>query len=134
MRLGNDRRSLRQNALQPSAALVERQRALVGAVSPEDVEGHVTGAPRHAEQLVEPRSAGLVSHDHLAVDYRVVDVEHSCHLRAERLETAQDVAVARDEAATALLDVAQRTWLTRPADRGSTSCSACRGAPATWPS
>jgi hypothetical protein len=30
-------------------------------------------------------------------------------LVAERLETAQDVAVARDEAATALLDVAQRS-------------------------
>ena len=79
-------------------------------------------------------TSNTMGFDHLAVDYRVVDVEHSCHLRAERLETAQDVAVARDEAATALLDVAQRTWLTRPADRGSTSCSACRGAPATWPS
>jgi hypothetical protein len=33
----------------------------------------------------------------------------SRHLVAERLETAQDVAVAQDEAATALLDVAQRT-------------------------
>jgi len=30
-------------------------------------------------------------------------------LIAERLEAAQDIAVARDEAATALLDVAQRT-------------------------
>jgi len=54
-------------------------------------------------------TSNTMGFDHLAVDYRVVDVEHSCHLRAERLETAQDVAVARDEAATALLDVAQRT-------------------------
>ena len=39
----------------------------------EDVEGHVTGAPRHAVQL---RSAGLVSHVNrqVAVDYGVVDV------------------------------------------------------------
>jgi hypothetical protein len=45
-------------------------------------------------------SAGLVDRDHL---------ERGRHLVAERLEAAQDVAVARDEAATALLDVAQRS-------------------------
>jgi len=52
---------------------------------------------------------GLVGGDHLAVDYRFVDIEHGRHLVAERLEAAQNVAVARDEAATALLDVAQRS-------------------------
>ena len=52
-------------------------------------------------------TSNTMGFDHLAVDYRVVDVEHSCHLRAERLETAQDVAVARDDAATALLKIAQ---------------------------
>ena len=94
MRLGNDRRSLRQNALQPSAALVERQRALVGAVSPEDVEGHVTGAPRHAEQLVELRASCLVGCNYLPVENGVVDVEDGRHLIPERIETVQDVTVA----------------------------------------
>jgi hypothetical protein len=78
-------------------------------LEPEDIESHVTGAPWHAEQLVELWSAGLIDHDHLAVDYGFVDAEHGRRLLAERLETAQDIAVARDEAATALLDVAQRT-------------------------
>jgi len=54
-------------------------------------------------------SAGLVDHDHLAVDYRLVNVEYGGHLVGQNLETAHDVAVARDEAATALLDIAQRT-------------------------
>jgi len=37
-RLGNDRRSLRQNSLQSPPTLGERQSAQVGAVEPEDVE------------------------------------------------------------------------------------------------
>ena len=74
---------------------------------PEDVESHVTDAPRHSEQLVELRPAGLVGRDHLAVDYRFVDVERGRHLVAERLETAQDIAVARDEATSTLLVVAE---------------------------
>src|SRR6516165_1174764 len=56
-RLGYDWRPLRQNALQPPATLAEPQRSQVGAVEPEDIESHVIGAPRHAEQLVELRSA-----------------------------------------------------------------------------
>jgi len=47
------------------------------SVPPEDIEGHVTGGPRHAEQLVELWSAGLVGRNHLAVDYRFVDIESS---------------------------------------------------------
>ena len=36
-----------------------------------------------------------------------LDIEDGSDLLAERLETAQDVAVARDEVAAALLDVAK---------------------------
>ena len=68
-----------------------------------------TDAPGHSEQLVELWSTGLVGRDHLAVDYRFVDVERGRHPVAERLETAQDIAVARNDTAAALLDVAQRT-------------------------
>jgi len=66
-----------------------------------------TDAPGHSEQLVELWSTGLVGRDHLAVDYRFVDVEHGRHLIGERLETTQDIAVARNEAATALLKIAE---------------------------
>jgi hypothetical protein len=38
---------------------------------------------------LELRSASPVSHDHLAVDYVLVDVERSRHLVGQRLETAQ---------------------------------------------
>ena len=68
-----------------------------------------TDAPGHSEQLVELWSTGLVGRDHLAVDYRFVDVERGRHLVAECLETAQDIAVARDEAAAALLKIAEAT-------------------------
>src|SRR5215472_4965819 len=89
-----------------------RRRSLSGkdrrsAPLSQNVESHVTGAPRHTEQLVELRSASPVSHDHLAVDYGFVDVEHGRHLVAERLERAQDIAVARDEAAAVLLKIAE---------------------------
>jgi len=57
--------------------------------SSQRIESYVTGAPRHAEQLVELWSAGLVDCDHLAVDYGFVDVEHGRQLLAERLEAAQ---------------------------------------------
>ena len=78
-------------------------------VEPDDIEGDVGGPPAAAQEVVEHRPAGLVGRDHLTVDYRFVDIEQPANLVAERLETAQDVAVARDEAATALLDVAQRS-------------------------
>jgi hypothetical protein len=68
-------------------------------------ESHVTVAPRHAEQLVELRSTALVGRDHLAVENGFVYIEQSSNLVAERLETAQAVVVARDEAATARLEV-----------------------------
>jgi hypothetical protein len=48
------------------AAVLDIDEAVI--VEPEDVESHVTGAPRHAEQLVELRSAGLVDRDYLAVE------------------------------------------------------------------
>ena len=46
----------------------------------------------------------------LAVD-NGVNVEGGRHMVAERIETVEGVAAARDEAATALLDVARRTKL-----------------------
>ena len=66
-----------------------------------------TDAPGHSEQLVELWSTGLVGRDHLAVDYRFVNVEHGRHLVAERLEAAKDIAVARDEAAAAFRDITE---------------------------
>jgi hypothetical protein len=103
----NDRQTLRRNALQPPAALVERQSAQARTVEPEDIESHVTGAPRHAEQLVELGSATLVGRDYLAIDDGFVDIKQPANLVGERLETAQDIAVARDEAATAMLKIAE---------------------------
>jgi hypothetical protein len=91
------------------AALAERQRSQVGTVRARGYQKHVTGAPCAAEKLVELWSAGLVGGDYLAVDNGVVNVEGGRHIVAERLEAAQDIAVARDEAATALLDVTQRS-------------------------
>ena len=61
------------------------------------------------------RERSLDKINKLSAGHRIKFVEHSRHLLAERLETAQDVAVAGDEEATALLDVAQRSsplvWL-----------------------
>ena len=86
-------------------ALAERQRSQIGAVEPDQIEGHIGGCPPH--EVVELWSTSLVDRDHLAVDYGLVDVEDGSDLLAERLETAQDVAVARDDAATALIKIAQ---------------------------
>ena len=67
-----------------------------------------TGRPQFYELLRVPRSAGYVAFDILWLhDYGFVDVEHGRHLVAQRLEAAQDIAVARDEAAAALLNIAQ---------------------------
>jgi len=71
------------------------------------VEGHIAGRLFAPEKINEDRAAGLVDHDHLAVDYRLVDIEQPANLVGERLEPAQDVAVARNEAATASLDIAE---------------------------
>ena len=73
----------------------------------ENVEGHIDGCPSAPHEVVELWSTSLVDRDHLAVDYGLVDIEDGSDLLAERLETAQDVAVARDDAATALLKIAQ---------------------------
>src|SRR6516164_2898840 len=106
-RLRNNWRSLWNNALQALATLGERPSAQVSAVQPEEIESHVTGAPRHAEQLVELRSVTLVDRDYLAVDYRLVDIEQPTNLVGERVETTKHVAVARNEAAAARLKVAE---------------------------
>ena len=53
------------------------------------------------------RPAGLVDRDHLAVDYRILDIEHGCDLFGERIEATHDVAVARDEIGAAPLDMAE---------------------------
>ena len=95
--------------MQPPPALDERQTPQVGTVEPEKVEGHVTGRLLAPEKVNENRAAGLVDRDHLAVDYGLVEVEHGRQLLAERLEAAQDVAVARDETATTRLEVAEAT-------------------------
>jgi hypothetical protein len=54
---------------------------------------------------VEP--AGLVRRDELSIDYGLVDVEPPTNLVGECIETSHRVAVSRDEAAAALLKVAQ---------------------------
>jgi hypothetical protein len=46
------------------------------------------------QEIIELRPSGLIRRDHLTVDYRLVDLEYGRQLVAERLETAQDVAVA----------------------------------------
>jgi hypothetical protein len=45
--------------------------------------------------VVELRPAGLVEHDHLAVDYGLVNVGTAAICSPMRLEMAQDIAVAR---------------------------------------
>ena len=85
----------RQDRLQPLPALAERQRSQVGTIDPEQVEGHIGRRLRAPPQeIIELRPSGLVDGDHLAVDYRLVDFEHACHLLTERLEAAQHVAVS----------------------------------------
>jgi hypothetical protein len=75
---------------------------------PENVEGHIGWRAGATEEVVELRSAGLVGSDHLAVDYGVIDLERERDLIAECIEAVKGIAVARDEAATGLLEIAER--------------------------
>jgi hypothetical protein len=80
-----------------------------------------------AFQQNDSDSAGLGDRDHLAVDGGVVDVEHGRHLVAERVTAAQDIAIARDEAAAALLEVAEASKavildVEQPVGKGSSRC------------
>jgi len=83
----------------------EQQSAKVVTAEPQNVEGHIAGRLFAPEKINEDRTAGLIDRYHLAVDDGLVDVERGRRLVGERLETAQDVALARDEAATALLEI-----------------------------
>jgi hypothetical protein len=65
------------------------------------------GRKRHRrapEKIVELRPAGRVDRDHLAIENRLVEVEHGPELVAESVEAAEVVAVARDEPAAVPLD------------------------------
>jgi hypothetical protein len=53
------------------------------------------------------RSAGLVGRDHFAVENGIIDVEHTGHLVGELVEPGHDVAVARDQAIAALLEITE---------------------------
>lgn len=75
---------------------------------PENVEGHIGWRAGATEEVVELRSAGLVGSDHLAVDYGVIDLERERDLIAECIEAVKGIVVARDEAATGLLEIAER--------------------------
>jgi hypothetical protein len=55
-------------------------------------------------------AAGLVGGDHLTVENGVVDIELACNLIAERVKTAQDIAVARNEPAPALFGAIAEFW------------------------
>jgi hypothetical protein len=61
---------------------------------PEQVEGHIGRRRRAPQEIIELWPSGLVDRDHLAVDYRLVDLEYGCQLLGEHLEAAQDVAIA----------------------------------------
>jgi hypothetical protein len=58
-----------------STAAGARQRSQVGTIQPDDIERDIGRRPRAAEEIVKLRSAGFVGSDHLAVNYRIVDVE-----------------------------------------------------------
>jgi hypothetical protein len=64
--------------------------------------------PRAAEEIVKLRSAGFVGSDHLAVNYRIVDVELGRQRAGERIEAGQEIPIARDQAVVARLDVIER--------------------------
>jgi hypothetical protein len=105
-RLHDERRSLRDNAVQASQTLAKRQGAKVGAI-PEKVEGHVGRPPRAPDEVVEVGAAGLVGRNYLAVKNGVVHLELGRRVVAKHIEALQEIAVERDEPRAALLDVAE---------------------------
>ena len=64
---------------------------------------------RASHEVVEAWTPGLVGRYHLSVHDGVVDVELGRQLSAEFAKPAQGIVIARDEAAVALLEIAQGT-------------------------
>jgi len=62
---------LRAHRLQVRATKLSQ----VGPIRPEQVEGHIGRRLRAPQEIIELRPSGLVDRDHLAVDYRLVDLE-----------------------------------------------------------
>jgi hypothetical protein len=91
-----------------STAAGARQRSQVGTIQPDDIERDIGRRPRAAEEIVKLRSAGFVGSDHLAVNYRIVDVELGRQRAGEHIEAAQQVPIARDQAVVSGLDVIER--------------------------
>ena len=91
--------------MQALPALAERQRAKVRSIGPQNVKGDIGGRLRAPEKIVELRPAGCVDRDHLAIENRLVEVEHGRKLVAESVEAGEVVAVARDEPAAVPLDI-----------------------------
>ena len=50
------------------------------------LERHIGRRLRAPQEIIELRPTGLIDRDHLAVDYRLVDLEYGRQLVAERLE------------------------------------------------
>ena len=85
----------------------ERQRPQVDSVEPKEIKSDVARAACAAQQVIELRSAGLVDRDDLAVENGIIDVEHTGHPLGELIEAGHDIAVARDQAIAALLEIAE---------------------------
>ena len=79
----------------------------VDTIKPQQIERHIGGCPRASQQIIKSWSAGLIGCDDLTVDYRIVDGERRCYLAGESVEAVEDVAVARDQAAAAVLEIAE---------------------------
>jgi len=69
-------------------------------------KGHIGGRRRAPQQIVELGSAGRIGRDHLAVENCLVEIEQGRQLVAELVKAAHQIAVARDETAAPLLDIA----------------------------
>jgi hypothetical protein len=97
----------RRSAIPPGECPAAASGARLGAVEPQNIERHIGGRPRAPDEVVKLRASCLVGRDHLAVEDGVVDIERRRQLIAERIKAGEPVAVARDEAAVPLLDVAE---------------------------
>jgi hypothetical protein len=93
-RLGDRRRSLRQDASQAPQALAERQGKQVGTVEPQKVESHVDEPPCAPDEVEENWPAGFVGRDHLAVQNGIIDGDLGRNIVAELAEAAEGVAAA----------------------------------------
>jgi hypothetical protein len=86
---------------------VERQRAQVYTIEPEQIESDIGGCSRTSEEVVKLRSASVVSCDNLTVDNRVLDLNLGSELVGELVEAAEPIPVPGNQTAAAWLDVAQ---------------------------